>query len=343
MVSLKVIYGREARRSSLASTNISFAEFKAKVVGLFEEEVPGDKAVLRYQDKDNDYVTVSSDEGLLEAFRQFAEKDGDTARFYLSVKGERAGGWVSGGYPHRSAGGRGCPLLDCPAMCGKDGRRCPLLSCPAMYGQGGKRGGCPLFNKTGYGGCPLFNKSLFGRRSSCPFLSCPALFGGGYRQYGSCPFFSRHRYGGGCPLFSGYPQFGGYGRGCPFLACPAVTRPRHSYGDWSSGDEEHHGCPFFACPTMKGAHEKFYHHDSAEEHEEEHEGDDEGEHAHDDDHHDDRHHHGHHGHHGGHHGWGWGWGPGRPHGWRRGHGWGGYGPHGHWGHKSDRKEHPKDE
>ena len=40
IVSLKVFYGCEARRSSLASTNISFAEFKAKVVGLFEEEVP---------------------------------------------------------------------------------------------------------------------------------------------------------------------------------------------------------------------------------------------------------------------------------------------------------------
>ena len=39
----------------------SFTEFKAKVMGPFEEEVPGDKVLLFYQNKDGDFIVVTSD------------------------------------------------------------------------------------------------------------------------------------------------------------------------------------------------------------------------------------------------------------------------------------------
>lgn len=93
----------------------------------------------------------------------------------------------------------------------------------------------------------------------------PALLGSAYYQFRLCPF-SAHQYGGGCPLFSGYPQFSSHGCGhmveAAFLTLSLSTV---SVTVVVKIMIKHHGCPFFACPTMKGAHEKFYHHDPAQE------------------------------------------------------------------------------
>ena len=52
----------------------SFTEFKAKVMGPFEEKVSGDKVVLFYQDKDGDLVVVASDKELQEVFFSLSRK-----------------------------------------------------------------------------------------------------------------------------------------------------------------------------------------------------------------------------------------------------------------------------
>ena len=72
MVFVKITYRSEVRRFSLDDpTSVSFAEFKARIAALFhKDEAQLDKEPLRYQDKDVDFISVSSDEELQEAYRQ---------------------------------------------------------------------------------------------------------------------------------------------------------------------------------------------------------------------------------------------------------------------------------
>ena len=281
MVFVKVVHCQEVRRFSLDSTAIPFGEFRARIARLFEEEAP-EKVLLRYQDKDGDFVSVSSDEELQEAFRQLGEKEDGTIRFCMNVKGENVGDHHGGMRRHGfGRGSNGCPLLKCPAMFGEDGHCCPLLYCPAMFGRGG---GCPFFNKGGYGrrnscpflacsggskrGCPMFSGRggcpMFSGRGGCPMFSghggCPMFSGCGgcpmFSGCGGCPMFSGR---GGCPMFSGRggrPKFPGRG-GCPMFSggqhgdCPFLTKFHKQESD---SEGENHGCPFFACPSMKSSH-----------------------------------------------------------------------------------------
>ena len=352
MVFVKVVHCREVRRFSLESTAVSFGEFRARIARLFEEEA-AEKVLLRYQDKDGDFVSVSSDEELQEAFRQLGEKEDDTIRFCMNVKGDDAGSfWGSSGPPHRWGMGRhgfgrgnhGCPLLNCPAMRDKDGHSCPLLCCPAMYGRGGGFGGhhsCPVFNKSRRSSCP-FLACCGSSKKGCPMFSgrsgCPMFSGhGGYPMFSGrsgCPMFSGH---GGCPMFSGRsgcPMFSGRS-GCPMFSgrsgCPMFSGDGQSHGQHgdcsflashpmfhsqepaSEGEGDHHGCPFFACPSMKTAHEQFYHPDAEQESDEQQEEGAEDGHHHHGGH---PHRYGRHPHHHGRHG---GWMGGPPHGWGAGH------------------------
>lgn len=333
MVFVKVTHCRESRRFSV-EIDVSFADFRNKVAGLFKEE-DAEKVQLQYRDQDGDLVSVSSDEELREAFRHLCEKEGETAQFFMCVKGEGPerfwgdfGRRFSG--PHWGMGGLGrhygserCPFFSCPAMFPKGGfghGRCPFFSCPAMFGRGGygRRLSCPFFS------CPaMFGQKGIGQ-GRCPLLACPPMSkayqqfcygGGGYGRHG-CPFFS-------CPAMLGQGGLGGHGH-CPFLDCPPMMKAHHQLADLSCGEGggDYHGhCPFLACPPMNKAHQHFMeqYHDGEEE-------ESPSDHEHDHDHHGNDEH--------GeqdHHGWG-GWSHGwRPHGWRP-HGWRRGGRHG-WGHR----------
>jgi len=83
MLSVKFTLGTETRRVGI-SEKISWEELCQTVRQLFLNKLPKEELKLQYKDDENDLITISSNEELIEAFRIFGlKKDSRAIHFFL--------------------------------------------------------------------------------------------------------------------------------------------------------------------------------------------------------------------------------------------------------------------
>jgi len=135
-LTVKISYNDDLRRLSVDASTFTFAQLKETIKRLFTA-LDTDRVVVKYEDDEQDLVTVSTDEELLEAFNVSRNKNPPVLRLFLKDAVKPAQDCSSGCSTEEQQGcgrrgfGYGRPWWarrGCHAAAGQQQRRCPFFS-----------------------------------------------------------------------------------------------------------------------------------------------------------------------------------------------------------------------